>query len=248
MSPLARQTVSRFSKQIFHFSRTLSRQRNFASVSMPFVEDQLQVLPKRSSIQAVLMRSGTSKGLYFHRDDLPESVDEWSPILLSAMGSANGDKRQLDGVGGGSSTTSKVAVISRSKRADADIDYTFVQVAVGADKIDMSGNCGNVASGVAPFALDEGLVSALPGQKEVRHLSIHIQIRRKGCRLHREGSPFILSQSVCSQSGTFVCPEIEIGPHPLTIAVLFGKYTNSRCADRCQNIQHEYRTYPHLYH
>ena len=135
---------------------------------MPYIEGHLQSLPKRRSIQAVMMRSGTSKGLYFHRDDLPPKPEEWSPILLSAMGSANGDKRQLDGVGGGTSTTSKVAIVGKSEREDADVDYTFAQIAVGSNKVDMTGNCGNMASGVGPFALDEGMVIAQPGQEEVR--------------------------------------------------------------------------------
>ena len=133
---------------------------------MPYVHDQRQE-SRRRSINAVMMRSGTSKGLFLHRNHLPESVEDWSPILLSAMGSATGDKRQLNGVGGATSTTSKVAVVGKSERDDADIDYTFAQVAVGNRKVDMSGNCGNMASGVGPFALDEGLVTASPGQKEV---------------------------------------------------------------------------------
>lgn len=84
------------------------------------------------------------------------------------MGSQQGDSKQLDGVGGGTSTTSKVAIVSKSSRPDADVDYTFVQVAVGQGKADFSGNCGNMACGVGPFALDEGLVVPLPGQKSVR--------------------------------------------------------------------------------
>ena len=133
---------------------------------MPYIEEQNEV--RRRSIAAVMMRAGTSKGLFLHREHLPENTDDWGPILLSVMGSANGDKRQLDGVGGATSTTSKVAVVGRSQQEDADIDYTFAQVAVGSKKVDMSGNCGNMASGVGPFALDEGLVAADPGQKEVR--------------------------------------------------------------------------------
>ncbi|MCJ1473983.1 hypothetical protein MMC13_002639 [Lambiella insularis] len=121
----------------------------------------------RRILSAVLMRSGTSKGLFVHRDQLPEVESEWGPILAAAMGSACGDKRQLDGVGGATSTTSKVAVISKSDRPGIDVDYTFAQVAVGAKKIDMTGNCGNMASGVGPFALDEGLVKAKPGQKQL---------------------------------------------------------------------------------
>ena len=134
---------------------------------MPFVWGSQPEQRRRRVLKAVLMRSGTSKGLFIHRDQLPSSEAEWSPILLSAMGSASGDKQQLDGVGGATSTTSKVAIISKSKRPNVDVDYTFAQVAVGDKKIDMTGNCGNIASGVGPFALDEGLVTAKPGQTEV---------------------------------------------------------------------------------
>lgn len=83
------------------------------------------------------------------------------------MGSRDGDQRQLDGVGGATSTTSKVAVVRRSSRPGIDVEYTFVQIGVGSDKVDFSGNCGNICAGVGPFALDEGLVTAAPGQTEV---------------------------------------------------------------------------------
>ena len=166
MSISKRSTLTRFTQTLKHFSRSVPLNHTFASVVMPYIQEQHE--GRRRSIAAVMMRSGTSKGLFLHRDHLPENMDEWSPILLSAMGSATGDKRQLDGVGGATSTTSKVAVVSKSRREDADIDYTFAQVAVGLKSVDMSGNCGNMASGVGPFALDEGLVTADPGQKEVR--------------------------------------------------------------------------------
>ena len=147
-------------------SNSTPLRRTIATVAMPHIEKPNGVC--RRSIAAVLMRAGTSKGLFLHREHLPDNTDEWGPILLSAMGSATGDKRQLDGIGGATSTTSKVAVVSRSRREDADIDYTFAQVQVGSKKVDMTGNCGNMSSGVGPFALDEGLVTAGPGQKEVR--------------------------------------------------------------------------------
>ncbi|KEF61999.1 uncharacterized protein A1O9_03571 [Exophiala aquamarina CBS 119918] len=83
------------------------------------------------------------------------------------MGSKNGDPRQIDGIGGATSTTSKVAVVSPSRRPGIDVEYTFAQVAVGKHKVDYSGNCGNIASGVGPFALDEGIVQAIPGQEFV---------------------------------------------------------------------------------
>ncbi|KAF6824836.1 methylitaconate delta2-delta3-isomerase [Colletotrichum musicola] len=121
----------------------------------------------RHSLPAVLMRAGTSKGLFVHRAHLPSSESEWSAPLLAAMGSRHADARQIDGVGGGSSVTSKVAVISPSARPGVDVEYTFVQVAVGSEKIDMSGNCGNICSGVGPFAVQEGLVAVPPGAREV---------------------------------------------------------------------------------
>ena len=122
----------------------------------------------RKSFPAVWMRSGTSKGLFIHQKDLPEITNIWEPILLSAMGSTGANARQIDGVGGATSTTSKIAIIAKSQRPNIDVDYTFVQVAPDQARIDMTGNCGNIASGVGPFALDEGIVKAKPGQTEVR--------------------------------------------------------------------------------
>ncbi len=113
------------------------------------------------------MRAGTSKGLFIHRHHMPADESKWDSVLLAAMGSRYGDQKQIDGVGGATSTTSKVAIVSKSTRPDADVDYTFAQVAVGQGKVDFTGNCGNMASGVGPFALDEGLVRAAPGQSEV---------------------------------------------------------------------------------
>jgi hypothetical protein len=121
----------------------------------------------RSSLHAVLMRAGTSKGLFIHRHHLPASQSDWVEPLLAVMGSQNSDARQIDGVGGATSTTSKVAVISPSSRPGVDVDYTFVQVAVGQNAVDFSGNCGNMCSGVGPFALQEGLVQVKPGDKTV---------------------------------------------------------------------------------
>ncbi|CAN9180110.1 unnamed protein product [Alternaria alternata] len=119
----------------------------------------------RHSLPAVLMRAGTSKGLFIHRHDLPASQSAWARPLLAAMGSQGSDARQIDGVGGATSTTSKVAVVSPSARMGVDVDYTFVQVAVGQETVDFSGNCGNMCAGVGPFALQEGLVRARPGEK-----------------------------------------------------------------------------------
>jgi len=121
-------------------------------------------------LPSVMMRSGTSKGLFLHEKDLPPTRSEWNDILLAAMGSRDSDQRQLDGVGGATSTTSKVAVVKKSTKPGIDVEYTFVQIGVGSNKVDFSGNCGNICAGVGPFALDEGLVVAEHGQSEVSPL------------------------------------------------------------------------------
>lgn len=113
------------------------------------------------------MRAGTSKGLFIHRSHLPPSLDDWATPLLAAMGSKNNDARRIDGVGGGTSVTSKVAVVAPSDRPGVDVEYTFVQVAVGSETVDLSGNCGNICSGVGPFAVQERLVTPLPGARSV---------------------------------------------------------------------------------
>ncbi|KAH6869179.1 PrpF protein-domain-containing protein [Thelonectria olida] len=122
---------------------------------------------KRHILPCVLMRAGTSKGIFLHRRYLPKDQIEWGPHLISALGSRGNDPRQIDGVGGGTSTTSKVAVVSPSERPDADVDFTFVQVAVGKESVDFTGTCGNISSGVGPFAVQEGLVKPQRGQTEV---------------------------------------------------------------------------------
>lgn len=121
----------------------------------------------RRVLPAVLMRAGTSKGLFLHRRDLPSMESEWAAPLLAAMGSQNPDPKQIDGIGGGTSTTSKIAVVSPSSRPGVDVDYTFIQVGVGKRAVDFSGNCGNMAAGVAPFAIQERLVRSRSGQQRV---------------------------------------------------------------------------------
>jgi 2-methylaconitate cis-trans-isomerase PrpF len=111
-------------------------------------------------IRAVFVRGGTSRALVFHRRDLPPDRAAWDPIFLAALGSPDPAGRQLDGLGGGISSLSKVAVVAPSSRPDADVDYTFGQVEVTRAAVDYRGNCGNISSAIGPFAIDEALVSA----------------------------------------------------------------------------------------
>ena len=117
-------------------------------------------------IPAVIMRGGTSKGVYLLESDLPKDRETWDEILLRMMGSP--DKKQIDGLGGSQSVTSKVAIVGPSARGDADVDYTFAQVSVDKPIVSYKGNCGNISSGVGPFAIEKGLVRAEDGITTVR--------------------------------------------------------------------------------
>jgi 4-oxalomesaconate tautomerase len=115
------------------------------------------------AVPCMLMRGGTSKGAYFLASDMPENRDEF---LLDVMGSP--DARQIDGVGGGHPLTSKVAIVSKSTLAGCDIDFLFAQVNVTEPMVDTTPNCGNILAGVAPFAIERGLIEAVDGVTKVR--------------------------------------------------------------------------------
>ena len=121
---------------------------------------------RQQRVPCLLMRGGTSKGAYFLADDLPVEAAARDRLLLAAMGSP--DARQIDGLGGGDSLTSKVAIIKRSQRPGVDVDYLFAQVAVDQPKVDYGQNCGNILAGVGPFAIERGLVAVHSDQTCVR--------------------------------------------------------------------------------
>ncbi len=116
---------------------------------------------------AVFMRGGTSRAIMFHAKDLPARED-WDPVFLAAMGSPDPNGRQLNGMGGGISSLSKVCILAPSQREDADIDYTFAQVQIREAMVDYRGMCGNMSSAVGPFAVDEGLLHPNGDQAVVR--------------------------------------------------------------------------------
>ncbi|KAI0879572.1 DUF453-domain-containing protein [Hypoxylon argillaceum] len=125
------------------------------------------------SIPALFVRSGTSNGLVLRASDLPSpSPDDWAAILPAAMGSPDRvHGRQLDGMGGGVSSTSKVCVLAPSRRADADVDFTFVQVGIRDGRLDVAGNCGNMSAVVGPVAWDWGFVPEGERAGRVRRVS-----------------------------------------------------------------------------
>lgn len=124
-------------------------------------------MPQRA-IPAVFMRGGTSKAIMFHARDLPADRAEWDAIFMAALGTPDPNGRQLNGMGGGVSSLSKICVLGPPTRDDADIDYTFAQVLIREARVDWKGNCGNMSSAVGPFAVDERLVHATGDTATVR--------------------------------------------------------------------------------
>jgi 2-methylaconitate isomerase len=115
-------------------------------------------------VPATYMRGGTSKGVFFRLEDLPSAAQrpgaERDALLLRVIGSPDPYGKQMDGMGGATSSTSKTAIVSKSSRPDHDVDYLFGQVSIDKAFVDWSGNCGNLSAAVGPFAIEKGLVDA----------------------------------------------------------------------------------------
>jgi len=131
----------------------------------------------QTAIPYMQFRGGSSKGLYFMASDLPADEEARNQVLLEAVGR---DARQIDGLGGADPLTSKVAIVSASEREDADIDYLFVQVVVGENRVDTTPNCGNILAGVGPFAVETGLVETSGVETRVH---VHMVNSGKICEL-----------------------------------------------------------------
>ena len=143
------------------------------------------------TIRCVLMRAGTSRGPFFLREWLPADDAARDETLIGAIGAS--DPLQLDGVGGGSTLNSKVAIVSRSTRPGCDLDYLFAQVGVGHRSVDTRPNCGNMLSGVVPFAIEQGLIAGCEGTTRARVHNVNtgsridVTVRTPGGRVSYEG-------------------------------------------------------------
>jgi hypothetical protein len=127
----------------------------------------------QTKIPCVIMRGGTSRGPFFLASDLPADPETRDEVLLAVMGSPH--EYQVDGIGGANPLTSKVAMIGKSKRPDADVDYLFAQVLIDQERVDTKPNCGNMLVGVGPFAVEAGLVPAKNGETTVRIFNVNTQ-------------------------------------------------------------------------
>jgi 2-methylaconitate cis-trans-isomerase PrpF len=139
----------------------------------------------QTGIRASFMRGGTSKGLFFRREDLPGNRVERDRFLCAALGSPDRYGRQLDGMGGGISSLSKAMLVRRSEREGVDVDYLFAQVDVAAPAVDYAGNCGNLSAAVGVFAVEQGYVQLPDGPGLVRmfnentgkRVDCHLEVR-----------------------------------------------------------------------
>lgn len=132
-------------------------------------------MTKQAAIPCILMRGGTSKGPYFVTTDLPADPAARDRVLLAAMGSP--DARQIDGLGGSDTLTSKVAMVSPSTREGVDVDYLFAQVSVTEAYVDTNPSCGNMLAGVGPFAIERGMVKATGDETKVIIFNVNTNSR-----------------------------------------------------------------------
>lgn len=151
-------------------------------------------------IPAVFMRGGTSNAIVFKEHDLPEDRSLWPEIFRAAQGSPDPFGRQLNGMGGGISSLSKICVIGPPSRDDADVDYTFAQVGVRNDKVTFNTNCGNMSSAMGPFSVDEGFVKVNGNEATVR---IHNTNTKKIIV-----SRFDMDDGVAGVDGDYVMPGV----------------------------------------
>ena len=151
-----------YGKALLHL-RPFTLLRKKPQPRMPLIE--FDVNQEQMIFPVTIIRAGTSRGLYFLSDDVPQMEQGQARFLRAVMGT---DPLQVDGLGGGHFWTSKVAIVGRPQRGDADIDYTFVQVEPMSDTVDYNANCGNISAGVPLFALEKGLITRPDGKHEVR--------------------------------------------------------------------------------
>ncbi len=169
---------------------------------------------KQLRLRAVFMRGGTSKAVMFRAADLPAERELWTPIFLGVIGSPDPNGRQLDGMGGGISSLSKICVIEPTTRAGADVDYTFAQVSVKDAAVDYSGNCGNMSSAIGPFAVDENLIAVADADGEAT-VRIHNTNTRKLIVAH-----FPLEGGRAAVDGDFRLPGIAGSGAPVRLDFL----------------------------
>jgi 2-methylaconitate cis-trans-isomerase PrpF len=157
-----------------------------------------RIMHKQQALPAAYYRGGTSRAVFFKQDDLPHDRKEWDPILRGVIGSPDPYGRQLDGLGGGISSLSKVCIVGKPTHPDADVDYTFVSLGIKNMDVDYSSNCGNMISAVGPFAVDSGLFPL--SQDNLDSISVRIHNTNTGKIIH---SSFPVVDGEAASTGDF---------------------------------------------
>jgi 2-methylaconitate cis-trans-isomerase PrpF len=152
-------------------------------------EDSQQI-----AIPCLFMRGGSSRGGFFLASDLPSDPVERDAVLLAAYGSP--DVRQIDGIGGADPLTSKAAIVSRSERDDADLEYTFCQIDLARAQVSTGGNCGNMLAAVGPFGVLRGLIKSEDGQNCVRIFTTNTGQIVQACFEVKGGAPCVDGSTV----------------------------------------------------
>ena len=166
---------------------------------------------KQIAVPFMQFRGGSSKGVYFHAADLPSCEAERTQVILDAIGR---DSTQIDGLGGGTPLTSKVAIVSTSNEQNADIDFLFVQVVVGQNSVDTTPNCGNILAGVGAFAIEAGLIEAQDPITRVKvnmlntHKLCELEVQTPGGVVNYEGTQRI--DGVPGQSAPVICNYLDV--------------------------------------
>lgn len=168
---------------------------------------------KQLRIPAAFIRGGTSKALVFHARDLPADPEQRDQLLLTTMGSPDPYGRQLDGMGGGLSSLSKVCIVGPASHPEADIDYTKAQIQIKESRVDYHANCGNMSAAMGPFAVDEGLVKVQSdGEALIR---IYNTNTRK--LIHAR---FAVEEGLAAVDGSLVIPGVSGTGAPVSLAFL----------------------------
>lgn len=148
-----------------------------------------------TNLPCTLMRGGTSRGPYFLASDLPQDREDIAEVLMKAMGS--GHELQIEGIGGGNSLTSKIAIVGPSEDPNVDVDYLFAQVGIEKKNVDFLPNCGNILSGVGPFAIEKGLVETTGDTTLIRirnvntNKIIHANVQTPNKKVNYGGDTYI---------------------------------------------------------
>lgn len=194
--------------------------------AMP-IDDQI-------AVPCTLMRGGTSKAAFFRANDLPPAGAERDAWLLAAMG--HPDTRQIDGIGGGTALTTKLAIVSPSQRGDSDVDYLFGQVVPAEDRIDYAPTCGNILAAVGPFALEQGWVPARDGETPVRIFMQNTGARCTATLATRDGGPVYAGSARISGVPGTAAP-VYLRFHDILGSTCGSLFPSGRPRDVCDGIE-----------